>query len=209
MPLFVKRPVSAQVVEAVQMPAGAQASPTRGRPPRPGDYLVTDHTTGESFSMSPEEFSAAYEPLAVPATVLANEFQAQQESASAIAAAGPYRPEVAPDVERLPGYAGHRDPNRTAVTGGGAEYPASDVEPNPPSYPGAGDNSPLHQPMTESISGRPSPTPEVRPRLGDMGEDAPVDTPTGIPAQPGDADKAARDAGPNEPATPSEENKPA
>lgn len=96
MPLFIKRPTSPQVVEAVQLPPGAQASPTRGRPPRPGDWFITDHSSGESFAMSTDEFNVAYEPLAVPVEVLANVAQEQTPA--------PYLPTVIPDAPRLPGY---------------------------------------------------------------------------------------------------------
>lgn len=169
MPLFIKRPTSVQVFEAIQLPAGAQATVSRGRPPRPGDYFVTDHSSGETFAMTPDEFTAMYEPLSVPSSVLAAEHQAQQEQRTMTSV---YQPEVMPDYGRAPGYTG---------------YP----QPQPPA-----DNPSINQPMTESLPGRPSPTPEVRPRLGVEGEQAPVTTPTGIPAQPSDADKAHTEPAP-------------
>lgn len=178
MPLFIRRPVNAQVFEAQVLQPGAQATVSQGRPPRPGDYVVTDHQSGATFALTADEFNTQFEPLNVPGHILAAEHQAQQEQRTMAAI---YQPEVTPDLPRTPGWSGQ--PNPSFGPGGEPVDP-----PAPPQTQGGGDVSPVYQPMTEDLSGRPSPTPEVRPRLGELGENAPVTTPTGIPAQPAEAD---------------------
>lgn len=167
MPLYMSRPLDVSIVEAEVLGAGAQAHPTEGRPGRPGDYLITDHAQGKTYVLTPEEFTQRFQPMAIPSHMLAPQAGVVE----------------APQAERDPRYA--EGPS-------GSVYPREDIM-TPPNEPGqVGDRAPLEQPMNEDLPGRPAPTPEVRPRLDASG---PVETPTGLPEQPGDADKKFHDHG--------------
>lgn len=170
MPLYMRRPNTPDIVEAEQVGAGAHTYPGQGlRAPRPGDWVVTNHATGETSVLTNEEFSAQYQAAAIP----------QQLLAQPGPAGGPFPGQPAAPVAEPP-----------VETPGGAMEPFSPAGPT--------------EPMNESLPGRPAPTPEVRPRLEEPG---PIESPTGLPEQPGDADKEFHErqaAAPATPATPAE-----
>ncbi len=65
--LFIRRPSNPEIVEAEQTGPGANVHPGQGqRPPRVGDWVVTNPARGEVLVMTDEEFRAQYDaaPLA-------------------------------------------------------------------------------------------------------------------------------------------------
>lgn len=70
MAYFIRRPVSHEIVDAELMVSGAQSHPQGVRPPKPGEWIVTNPTDGSIRVMSGEEFNALYEPLSVPGNVV-------------------------------------------------------------------------------------------------------------------------------------------
>lgn len=156
MPLFIRRPQQAQIVEAEQVGAGSQAHPQGARPARPGDWLVTDHATAQQMVLTPEEFAAQYEVAPIPQHLVPAQGQAGPEAQDQPEGDFPEREPV--DQPQSPDL-GHE----------------------------SGDRAPMDQPIREQLPGRQPTTGEFRPRVESS---APVESPTGLPEQPGDADKA-------------------
>jgi outer membrane biosynthesis protein TonB len=64
MPLFTRRLMTPDTVEAEQIGPGGHASPPQGqRPPRVGDWMVFLHGSGQMQVLSDEDFRAQFEPL--------------------------------------------------------------------------------------------------------------------------------------------------
>lgn len=69
MPLFIRKPVEHEVVEAEYIGPGAQAHIQGSRPARPGEWVVTNHSTGEQKLMSDDDFKAMYQEVPVPSSL--------------------------------------------------------------------------------------------------------------------------------------------
>lgn len=155
-----RRPTQPEIVEAEQVGPGAQAHPQGTRPSRPGEWVVTNHATAQTQTLSNDEFVRDYVPLAMPAHILAPQ------------------PGTGPEFEPQYPYAGQPAPQAQGTEGylQGDWQPQAE-QPAPPQSPGLGDQE-LSTPMNEGLPGRPAPTVEARPRLE---EGAPIETNTGQP----------------------------
>jgi hypothetical protein len=69
-PMFMRRPTSPEIVEAEQVLPNSQNS-TGGRPARPGEWVVTNHTEGTTRVIPNEEFTREFMALGIPSHILA------------------------------------------------------------------------------------------------------------------------------------------
>lgn len=161
--LYMRKPVTPEIVEAEYISEGAQHHPQGARPARPGEWVLTNHTTGQQQTLTNEEFQRDYVALTVPAHMLAPtpgtgaDFQPQ---------------DVRRSVEAQPYDYPANQPEQIPVVGTPQAEP-----PAPPNQPGQGDVE-ISTPMNENVVGRPAPTPEVKPRLQEPG---PITTESGTP----------------------------
>lgn len=155
MPLYIRRPVSAEIVEATQVQPGSHVHPGQGmRPPRPGDWLIENHSTGQVTVLTNEEFVAQYELAPIPSHML----QAQPGEEQPPQPAGEWTPQARPPQPSPSGafetfeIDGPTTPMNEGVPGRPA--PTPDIQPRQPEHPA---------PIT-TVTGQIGPQEEIQPQ---------------------------------------------
>jgi hypothetical protein len=66
--IYVERPKRALIVEAEQVAPGVQSHLQSRRPPKQGEWVVTDHASGAVFVLADADFQERFEPIPMPVT---------------------------------------------------------------------------------------------------------------------------------------------
>lgn len=178
MPMFMRKPVTPEIVEAEQLGPGAQAHPQGARPARPGDWVLINHATSAQAVLTNEEFVRDYVPLALPAHLTqpapgtGPEFQPMFGQPGRGADAWDETDTV---VDQPTGETSPTEPFPGPASTWRSDTP-NEAPPAAAPQPGLGDVE-IHTPMNEGVVGRPTTNP-TQDRLQEPG---PITTPTGAP----------------------------